>query len=283
MAFSSESTMTPLDDETERLRRICKVLVMLIVFWFVMLYLLTHHDDRLVTLGLVLLGLWMLYMCFWIVTYCCLDIQQNRLRQQVGEEGDISSPDQTADVEVRGLTETEAREEGCMAFPIEVSAQRIRQCSQPRPSGVSPTNGTYSFVYSAMVFHKTIRSEGTLELKFQRVPNGWEVTGSSIFSRDRKPISEGFVNSIGEMYWKTSETVYRGMFDLENSNMFNGEFLAPTPGGVEAPAPQQIGRIVRLELLKGSYYSGSLEMVTLFKDNYKDDGFNDEEDLGAYS
>jgi len=111
---------------------------------------------------------------------------------------------------------------------------------------VSPVDGWYDIVYNAIFFGKTLRSQARLQLSFQSTSSGWAISGSSETASGSRALSEGFVNSIGQVYWiidddKEQPCIYRGVMDIEASSMWDGEFQS-----VNGESRAR-GRIVRLE------------------------------------
>jgi hypothetical protein len=257
--------------ELESYRRYLRCMGLTLIFWFVMLYFIAHDDNYFVVAGAVLLVLWVLYMCACICGNVYLRFQDERESNDGGDDG--------GDDEEAGLTTaSSAPPEGTAAFPYSFAetAKRIHACSKHVAAGKAPTNGTYTAVFSAIFFNKAMRSEGKLRLEFLPThDNGWTVRGESDF-KVSLILEEGFVNANGEMYWMTGESMHRGILDFESSKMFDGEFIA---GGSrllsEKNAP--MGRIVRLELERASYYSSIVEMVSFTHGN--DEEGDEEETL----
>ena len=164
----------------------------------------------------------------------------------------------------------------------------VKSCRQEISLDKQPQSGTYKVVYNAVYFGKSIRSESHVLLTFQPAAtkdgNGWTITGGNISGstgdfHSSRPISDGFLNARGDMYWRLVHTAdepdnlagtYRGWFDLRSNVMFDGEFQAGN-------APP--GRIVRMERIGdipaaaaanstnngGHWGSDDVEMVTLGK------------------
>jgi hypothetical protein len=250
-------------------RRYLRCMGLTLVFWFAMLYFIANDDNALVIAGVVLLLLWILYMCLCICGSVYLRFQDERKSSAGG-----------GDDEEAGLTAASSGSpDGTAVFPYSFAEtpKRIRACSKPVVAGKSPTNGTYTAVYSAIFFNKAVRSEGKLRLEFLPThDNGWTIRGESNF-KVTHVLKDGFVNSNGEIFWKTGVSIHRGVFDFETSSMFDGEFTA---GGIPLLSKKNgpIGRIVRLELERASYYSSNVEMVS-FGDAGNEDGGDEEESL----
>lgn len=297
------------------IRRLFRLLLGMMILWFLMLYLLAHNDDRLVIAGLVCLCLWIVYMCSRILgTICCAN---GGNQQRIGPANSGDDEEEEADqAESRGLTAaggesgmggTINHDGSTFSYPVEETSQRIRSCNQLVTPGKSPMNGTYSAVYNAIVFHRTIRSEGKLRLQFHtdhkhdnsnytsNINNGWTITGESVFGSDSRPIEDGFVNAKGEMYWKVGSTIYRGVLDLNSSCLFDGEFMpaSSTAKSIMTAVKPPHGRIVRLELSKAAFYTGSsssylgssdVEMITFSStaDETQEDASKNPEPLLAF-
>ncbi len=171
-------------------------------------------------------------------------------------------------------------------FGFEETPSRIRRGREIVTPRFAPKNGIYKVVYTAIVFGKQIRSEGSLRLKFTPSSNrpmectGWELQGQCIFGQSSPiPIQDGFVNAEGHIYWIVPSalsgiqsnhasslessgtcpvvslrnvTVYRGILDLETWSWEDGEFLSMTDTRHNNNAStirdgRYEGRIVRLE------------------------------------
>ncbi len=250
------------EDELSRYRRILRCMGILLIFWFVMLYLIVHRDKGLVIAGLVVILLWIIYMCVCIFGNLYLRFQEQR---------SSSSCDGDEEAGLTATNDSESQPSPPLPLSFDDTAKRIKECSKPIDSGKGPTNGTYTAVFSAVYFNKPLRSEGTLRLEF--VPthtNGWTIRGESNFGNKPRAIKEGFVNSEGEMYWVTGDSIHRGVLDFGSSCMFDGEFI-PKVNRLLPSMSGTVGRVVRLELTKASFYSSSVEMVAFPADNQNED------------
>jgi hypothetical protein len=216
--------------------RMIRCMVLLAIFSISILVLKEHHEDAFVIVALTLLGLWLLYASCYISCHLCCS---------------SNSPQRPASSDTAGLTSTtpnftdEDEEDSTtfFAYDIDETPTKIRECQQEITTSKSPTNGTYNVVFSAIYFGKALRSEGQLELQFEkdeRSNRGWNLKGWSIFKERQLEIREGYVNAKGEVYWITETTIYRGGLDFQSSTLFDGEFVS------ESGSPR--GRIVRLEL-----------------------------------
>lgn len=170
-------------------------------------------------------------------------------------------------------------------FSFEDTPRRIRSCegyddedddfghanNTDRETGGGescPANGTYSVIYSAVYFGKMITTKGKIELQFTRASDssryeGWEIRGNQIFGKEdgddetnwkSHPVVDGFVNRKGHVYWVVSDplskdSIYRGIFDIRNNVLHDGEFQAGGTG-INNSNNNPPGRIVRLELQK---------------------------------
>lgn len=222
-----------------------------------MLYFIAHDDKDFIIAGIVLLVLWVVYMCACICGNVCFHFQ---------DRGGISNSTNTAGDEEASLTAAggASPEGGSTAFPYTFAEtpKRIRACSKMVVPGKSPTNGTYTAVFSAIFFNKAVRSEGKLRLEFLPThDNGWTIQGESNFGKISHALKDGFVNAKGEMYWRTGDSIHRGVLNFVSSSMFDGELIA---GGKRFLSTKSapVGRIVRLELERASFYSSSVEMVS---------------------
>ena len=156
---------------------------------------------------------------------------------------------------------------------------RVRSCdSRISTSTKGPKNGTYDIVYSAVYFGKLVRSQGRADMVFTCGTNGWEIRGQQFFGvqsqhATQKTIVDGFVNSDGYAYWITEDddmtetsaakhsgdnrgaeqdshdvpvksrqlsTIYRGIFNIERNELFDGDFQA---------GQGHTGRLVRVQLV----------------------------------
>lgn len=260
------------EEELDRYRRFLKLMFLLLLFWFVMLYFIVHHDLGLIIAGIVILAIWIFYMCMCIFGNLFLRFRERRRqrkrRRQIPSEDD-GEQDGFHDEEegLTGMSSMVDRLNGgggdnqAFSFPFGETAKRIKSCREPTVPGRGPTNGTYTAVFSAVYFNRVMRSEGKLQLEFYKhAENGWKIQGESNFGKDSRVIREGFVNAKGEMYWKVGNTIHRGILDFASSCMFDGEFV---PKGDEGP----VGRIVRIELAKAAFYTSSVEMVSFTTDD----------------
>lgn len=290
-----------LNEELARFRRFLRCMGILLLVWFGMLYLMVHHDNGLMIAGLVIVILWIVYMCACIVWNLRHPFQQ---RQKVStcpidDDDDDDGTHDDDDDETGGLTSL-SRQDGMASstnsnnnnnngamgdvFPYSFAetAQEIKACSTPVTYGIGPTNGTYTAVFSAIYFNKPIRSEGSLRLEFLAThDNGWTIQGESRFGNKNRIIQEGFVNTEGKMYWKTGDSIHRGVLDFASSCLFDGDFVP----NVNQWIPSQVGpvgRIVRLELAKASFYTSNVEMVTFSRDN-EDDNENRNDNTELFS
>lgn len=248
--------------ELERYRRLIRCMCILMAFWFIMLYFIAHRDDGLVIAGVVIMGIWIIYMCMCICGNLFLRFRdEQRIPMEDEEcgltskaEGSLFSDDATAESSTHGFS-----------YPLDKSTlDMLKKCSEVVSPTKSPTNGTYAAVLSSIFMGKAIRTEGKLRLEFlQTRDNGWAVEGESIFGTKKLPIEDGFVNAIGEMYWRTGPTIHRGILDFSSSTMFDGEFVLIDAPFAAIDNQKPVGRIVRLELATASFYSTSVEMVTI--------------------
>jgi len=97
-----------------------------------------------------------------------------------------------------------------------------------------PKNGTYSMAY----VDRGSTHEGTVQLSFHDVGDGYNLSGEVRDSDGRSIIDEGFVTYDGRAYWKDKclesssgdvgmAVVSKGLFDFETSN-FQGNWTAIT-------------------------------------------------------
>lgn len=248
--------------ELARIRRSLVCMVGMMIFWLVMLYLLFHHDDRMIIAMLIVAAFGLLYMLTSILTQFCWEHQAIR---QSSSEGD-----EEAGLTAEGNMGVD-RDDGAFSFSFEETPTRIKSNKNSIMTGQVPTNGTYTAVYSATFFNKSIRMEGKLRLEFMQThDNGWTLVGESSFGKVSNAIKEGFINSRGEMYWISGESIYRGVLDFASSCMFDGEFV---PNGNSEKGPS--GRIIRLELAKAAYYSSSIEMLSFTSSATEEDSDDD--------
>eukprot|EP00977_Amphora_coffeiformis_P000748 scaffold162_cov176-Amphora_coffeaeformis.AAC.8 len=152
----------------------------------------------------------------------------------------LSSPSNNADnnnktMESGSILEqaTDINHDTQVSFGFDQARSEIRSCESLRFGSKEPPEGVYQVVYAADYFGRALRTEGELWVKWTPVSNGWEMQGQSR-SASGPPciLRDGFLNSDGEMYWlgdgKTSgkPILYRGNFDLNTFEMFDGEFLS---------------------------------------------------------
>jgi hypothetical protein len=249
-------------EEQARLWRLFRFVMALMAFYLLLIFLDYEHETILMILGAGCFMLWILYMLCMIILLGC-------------------SSSQPLEAEERGLTMNNQEEDhpasssDVFSFSFAKTPRQIRSYPDPITPGVSPSNGYYEIVYNAIVFGKTVRSQGKLKLQFEAEKNGWSISGSSETVSGSRTISEGFVNSIGHMYWIINEggedrCMYRGVFEISSSTMWGGDFQS-TGGNTKAN-----GRIVRLEKInddgmidssiaspKNSSQTQLVEMVTL--------------------
>lgn len=272
-----------LNEELSRFRRFLRCMGVLLLVWFGMLYLIVHHDNGLVIAGLVMILLWVVYMCaciFWNLRHY---FQRQKVDICPQEEDDDETGGLTSisalSLSAAGSNNNSTNDMGVFPYSFPETPHKLKQCSKPVTPGIGPTNGTYTAVFSAIYFNKPIRSEGTLRLEFLAThDNGWTIQGESRFGTKNRIIKEGFVNAEGKMYWKTGDSIHRGVLDFASSCLFDGDFVP----NVNQWLPSQvgpIGRIVRLELAKASFYSSSVEMVTFNNDS--DDKEDEQKELFA--
>jgi hypothetical protein len=237
-------------DEVQFYWRMTRCFVLLAIFCISVLVLKEHHEDAFVMVALTLLGLWLLYTICYICCHlccCCCGSTTISPQRQRPSAADITTGLMTTTTIDFHHDEDYEDEEDCsttfLAYDIDETPTKIRECQQEITVSASPTNGTYNVVFSAIYFGKALRTEGQLELQFEKEENrGWNLKGWSIFKDQQKAeIQEGFVNAKGQLYWiSTAKTIYRGVLDFQSNTLFDGEFLS------ESGSPH--GRIVRLEL-----------------------------------
>ena len=259
-------------EELERYRRLLRCMILLLIFWFVMLYFIANRENALVIAGIVIMCLWILYMSICIFGNFFQRFRDRHDHQPLGgeEEEELGLTSNLPDVSKNGDAFTDDDDEGqddqntLLGFPFEDTLSRVRACPYPVLPGKAPTNGTYTAVFSSIFMGKAIRNEGKLRMEFfQTRENGWTVEGESLFAAvNGIPIEDGFVNSRGEMHWKTGSTIYRGTLDFSSSSMFDGEFMATETRLLAGNVKPPVGRIVRLELAKASFYSSEMEMTS---------------------
>jgi hypothetical protein len=232
-------------EEQGRLWRALRFIIIVMIFYIGMLYLDYEHQTILMMIGIGGFLLWIVYMIFVIIVLKC--------------------PTEKADddVEEQCLTRNDEETSTLTSIP-----QKIRSCQDEINTGESPQDGIYEIVYNATFFRRSFRTQATLHLTFQRnkCNSGWSISGHSESSAGSRPISEGFVNAKGQMYWTIHEKrniicIYRGVFDLSSNSMFGGDFHSSTNKGAN-------GSIVRLALVNpfGSSNKKSMEMVSLQAD-----------------
>lgn len=215
-----------------------------------------------VILGIIGLGALSLAAC--IVMKTKFNSQNNDINNLLTEAELAGMQDHDSDEE-DGRNEAE-RMAQC---PLEETPQLVRSCREEL-TFLRPKNGRYNVVYNAIYFGKSIRSESQLHLKFEENSkgNGWEISGLIISgskqkeSQTRRAISEGFLNTRGEMYWRLANSaeseetnvnldgIYRGFFDIRSSALYDGDFKAGS-------APP--GRIVRMELIQEELEGDEIE------------------------
>ena len=259
-------------EELERYRRLLRVMILLLIFWFVMLYFIANRENALVIAGIVIMCLWILYMSICIFGNFFLRFRDRHDHQPLGEDDEeLGLTSNLPALSKNGDSFIDADDEGpddqstLMGYPFDETLDRIRACPYPVVAGKAPTNGTYTAVFSSIFMGKAIRNEGKLRMEFfQTRDNGWTVEGESLFASVKGiPIEDGFVNTRGEMHWKTGSTIYRGTLDFSSSSMFDGEFIATETRLLAMNVKPPVGRIVRLELAKASFYSSEMEMTSL--------------------
>lgn len=250
------------NEEAARLWRFFRFMMALMAFYLMLIFLDYEHANILMILGAGCFIFWMLYMLGMIILLVC-------------------SSSQPLEAEERGLTMNDQEEDhqssssDVFSFSFAKTPREIRSYPDPTTPGVSPSSGYYEIVYNAIVFSKTVRSQCKLNLHFEAEKNGWSISGSSETGSGSRTISEGFVNSIGHMYWIINEggedrCTYRGVFEISSGTMCDGDFQS-TGGKTKAN-----GRIVRLEKInddgmldssiaspKNSSQAKLVEMVTL--------------------
>lgn len=228
-------------EEQGQLRRALRFICTFFVLYTILLFLNYEHQTILVFLVVGIFVAWILYMLIVIVILgICVksqDVPEERgltYDMPDDEEESSSSPSSSSDL-----------------LSFDTTPQRIKSVKVQINPGSYPKNGKYEIVYNAVFFGKAIRMQLNLNLEFTKSDNGWYISGESMSSsssskanNQERSISEGFVNSLGQMYWimvdsKNCACIYYGLLDFATNSMFDGEFL--TQGNNEAR-----GRIVRL-------------------------------------
>lgn len=237
-------------------------------------------------------GLWALYMLFVVIPAIGNSTTLTNSSYDGGQAGDYEMTEQDDQhatlVPTRGNEQNGDYSNNKSVFPFgfEETPSRIRQGREITNPRFAPRNGIYKVVYTAIVFGKQVRSEGSLQLTFTSLSNspmecvGWEIQGQCIFGQSSPiPLQDGFVNAEGHIYWVVPSslcglqsnhannqkgrgtttvlslqnvTVYRGILDLETWSWEDGEFLSITDTRHNHNAAtirdgRYEGRIVRLE------------------------------------
>jgi len=237
----SEHLEVSSDAERNRLWRTVRFVLAVMIFYVVMLFLDYEHETILLIVGAVCFLLWMLYMLVMIIVTICAKWSPVDLADT--EDQILTSNEMTTSA--GGLSSTSLADD-LYSVPFAKTPQFIRSNLDPVTPGVSPVDGWYDIVYNAIFFGKTLRSQARLQLSFQSTSSGWAISGSSETASGSRALSEGFVNSIGQVYWiidddKEQPCIYRGVMDIEASSMWDGEFQS-----VNGESRAR-GRIVRLE------------------------------------
>ena len=239
-----------LEAEKQFYSRFFKFFLGLMCFFAFMFFTELEHDSALFFVGIVVFGLFLAYMIGALAYTMFVVNPRNDISNILTEEelADMHHDSEEEEEDVEKIASQLAE------YPLEDSPRLIRACKEEVVYYNRPKNGRYSVVYNCCYFGKTIRSESQLLLRFQESSklNGWEITGVIISGQKEKtqtkrPLSEGFINARGEMYWTLAnpqketnvEGIYRGCYDFRATTMYDGEFQAGS-------APR--GRIVRLEL-----------------------------------
>lgn len=249
------------DGERKRLWRTFRFIFAVMIFYVIMVFFDYEHETILLIVGAVCFLLWMLYMLVIITIMVCADWSSSNLAD--AEERGLTSDETTTSV--NGMSSTIA--DDLYAVPFATTSQFIRSNLDPTTPGMSPVDGGYDIVYNAIFFGKTLRSQAKLQLCFQSTSSGWSISGSSETASGSRAISEGFVNSTGQMYWiinddRDEPCIYRGIMDIQTSSMWDGEFQSVSD------ASRAKGRIARLEkrkdkgeMARHAHGTRSVEMV----------------------
>lgn len=273
-----------LAQEREMYMRLCKFFsVMTCIFLLIMVS--VYFEQMGAVLPIVLVMVAVLVVLLIVATSVLSNHNQSKMAlhdilTEAERDGNYDPNDADEDQDESGL--------GRMSlYDFDDTPSYVRSCHDKIPynpnNPKTPQNGLYRIVYNAVYFGKSIRSESKLYFKFQPTQkrNGWEVGGkclsggttSGSMITTARLIADGFVNANGEMYWrldnspmetkvntdsevqvKTSDGMCRGLFDLQNNQMFDGEFRA-----MSATAPP--GRIVLMELLSENYNDTSVPTI----------------------
>ncbi|CAJ1959624.1 unnamed protein product [Cylindrotheca closterium] len=228
------------DGERNRLWRTFRFILAIMIFYVVMLFFDYEHETILLIVGAACFLFWLLYMLVIITMMVCADWSSPNM--QGAEEQGLTNNETTTPV--NGLSPTNV--DDLCSVPFATTSQYIRSNLDITTPGMYPVDGGYNIVYNAIFFGKTLRSQARLQLYFQRTSNGWSISGSSETASGSRDISEGFVNSIGQMYWiidddREEPCIYRGIMDIQTSIMCDGEFQSASD------TSRAKGRIVRLE------------------------------------
>lgn len=230
------------DAERNRLWRTFRFMLAVMILYVVMVFLDYEHETILLVVGAGCFLLWVLYMLAVILIMVCADLSSTNLADT--EEQGLTTNEMATQAD--GLSSTRLADD-LYSVPFAKTGQFIRSNLDPATAGMSPADGWYDIVYNAIFFGKTLRSQARLQLSFQSTSNGWSMSGSSETASGSRVLSEGFVNSMGQIYWiinddREQPCIYRGIMDIETSSMWDGEFQSLGGGSNRAK-----GRIVRLE------------------------------------
>ncbi|CAB9497832.1 expressed unknown protein [Seminavis robusta] len=259
--YRSQQAYNPrYESERQFYARFAKFLGGLMVFVLIMFMLQWEHDSALFLVGMVVLLLALMYMIGSMVYTICVVNPRHNLANILTEEELGQMDHSTSHHEDDEIQDGEGV--GRMAvFSFEETPPVVRACREDirylPGNAAKPTNGIYHIVYNCIFFGKSIRSESKLQLQFEaetKNHSGWEVRGIVVTGTNQgvsmqRPISEGFVNGRGEMYWtyvshaneSNAGGIYRGILNFRSNTMYEGEFKA-------GAAPT--GRIVRMELVE---------------------------------
>ena len=249
------------DQEIQRFFRLVRFLLLSLAFWFLIVYLIFHHDYGLVYILMTLFGMGLLYVVSWIcfmifnTTPASIILSSNQEYEMTQQQDGSSN---TATRTLMTNKDDINNNSNLFVFPyrFEDTPRRIRDCTEiVSPTGQHhvPQNGKYKIVVTAIIFGKQVRSEGILHLKF--VPSntkdsfkntGWNIQGSSIFGVTTTSIQDGFINAEGRFYWilpvtsassvlskddknnkgiqqQDTAVIYRGIIDMEDMDTFTFE------------------------------------------------------------
>lgn len=222
------------DVEKARLWRLFRFMLGVMAFYLLLVFFDYEHETILLILGAACFMIWVLYMFIVVILLGC------------GSSEPLEAEERGLTMNDQGGENNESSSSDVFPFSFARTSQQIRSVQDPITPGTSPSDGHYEIVYNAIVFGKTVRSQGKLILHFKDENNGWSISGSSESISGSRLISEGFVNSMGQMYWIVDEgsgdpCMYRGVFEIASYALWDGDFQSV------GSSTRANGRIVRLQ------------------------------------